>query len=131
MRGAKRKRGASKAILAVAKQSTVSPEQRQITAFFGGAKQVLVPQSKPGLSQSAVVAAQKAAAPIDLEPEAKTADAIDDLPHIENQLADGYGSVFSQQYWCLFMLNFRAPGNHSHSEERRVSSMLRMSCIGC
>ena len=34
-RAPKRKRGASKAFLAVAKQSTLSPEQRQITSFFG------------------------------------------------------------------------------------------------
>lgn len=47
-------------MLAAAKQSTLSPEQRQITAFFGGSSQA-------GASKR--VPAQSAAEPIDLDPD--------------------------------------------------------------
>ena len=47
-KGAKRKRGASKAFLPTAKQSTLSPEQRQITSFFGQGRQATTPGTTPG-----------------------------------------------------------------------------------
>jgi len=46
-KGAKRKRGASKAFLPTAKQSTLSPEQRQITSFFGQGRQTATPAKNP------------------------------------------------------------------------------------
>ena len=47
-------------MLAAAKQSTLSPEQRQITAFFGGSAQ-------SGVSKTAT--SKSSAEPIDLDPE--------------------------------------------------------------
>ena len=47
-------------MLAAAKQSTLSPEQRQITAFFGGF-------SQPGPSKKAP--SRSDAEPIDLDPD--------------------------------------------------------------
>ena len=47
-------------MLAVAKQSTLSPEQRQITSFFGGSSQARASKQAPS---------QSAAEPIDLDPD--------------------------------------------------------------
>ena len=77
VRAAKRKRGASKGMLAASKQSTLSPEQRQITAFFGG---------PAGFGRKAV---QTDAGPIDLDPDPKVEGA-NGISKGHEGLAGGY-----------------------------------------
>ena len=94
-KGAKRKRGASKGFLASAKQSTLSPEQRQITSFFGGSSQA-VSQAKlsavsangqPNVTDSKIngTDAQDEAEPIILEPELSPEGAVEEGAAIEPQ----------------------------------------------
>ena len=77
-KGANTKRGASKVFLPTTKQSTLSPEQRQITSFFGQGRQGAAPGKTPianpngagtalATKDSSVLAGLDSAEPVDLE----------------------------------------------------------------